>query len=50
MEREYAVRVLGKVTDEQLARYKKGVRLEDGMGKFDEIPKRAARAPTTGIT
>jgi 23S rRNA pseudouridine2605 synthase len=37
MEREYAVRVLGKVSDEQLAALKKGVRLEDGMGKFDEI-------------
>ncbi len=37
MEREYAVRVLGKVTDEQLAALKKGVRLEDGMGKFDDI-------------
>ena len=37
MEREYAVRVLGKVTDEQVAALKKGVRLEDGMGKFDEI-------------
>lgn len=37
IEREYAVRVLGKVTDEQLTMLKKGVRLEDGMGKFDEI-------------
>ncbi len=37
MEREYAVRVLGKVSDEQMAALKKGVRLEDGMGKFDEI-------------
>ena len=37
IEREYAVRVLGKVTDEQLTMLKKGVRLEDGMGKFDDI-------------
>jgi len=37
VEREYAVRVLGKVSDEQVAALKKGVRLEDGMGKFDEI-------------
>ena len=37
IEREYAVRVLGKVTDEQLTMLKKGVRLEDGMAKFDEI-------------
>ncbi len=37
MEREYAVRVLGKVTEEQLAMLKKGIRLEDGMAKFDDI-------------
>ena len=37
IEREYAVRVLGKVTDEQLAMLKKGVRLEDGMARFDDI-------------
>lgn len=37
IEREYAVRVLGKVTDEQLTMLKKGVRLEDGMAKFDDI-------------
>src|SRR5579859_4200968 len=37
MEREYAVRVLGKVSDDQIAALKKGVRLEDGMGKFDDI-------------
>jgi len=37
IDREYAVRVLGKVTDEQLAMLKKGVRLEDGMAKFDDI-------------
>ena len=37
MEREYAVRVLGQVTEEQLAALKKGVRLEDGMAAFDEI-------------
>ena len=37
LEREYAVRVLGKVTDEQLQALQKGVRLEDGMAKFDEI-------------
>lgn len=37
IEREYAVRVLGKVTDEQIAALSRGVRLEDGMAKFDEI-------------
>jgi len=37
IEREYAVRVLGKITDEQLAELKAGVRLDDGMAKFDAI-------------
>jgi 23S rRNA pseudouridine2605 synthase len=37
LEREYAVRVLGKVTDDQLAQLKRGIRLEDGMAKFDDI-------------
>lgn len=37
MEQEYAVRVLGQVTDEQLQALQKGVRLEQGMGKFDAI-------------
>ncbi len=37
IEREYAVRVLGKITDEQLAALVAGVRLEDGMAKFDAI-------------
>jgi 23S rRNA pseudouridine2605 synthase len=37
VEREYAVRVLGKVSDEQLLALKRGVSLEDGMAKFDDI-------------
>lgn len=37
VEREYAVRVLGKVTDEVLLALKRGVNLEDGMAKFDDI-------------
>ncbi len=37
IEREYAVRVLGKITDQQLEALKTGVRLEDGMAKFDAI-------------
>lgn len=37
IEREYAVRVLGKITDEQLAALTKGVRLEDGTAKFDAV-------------
>ena len=37
IEREYAVRVLGKVNDEMLARLKKGVMLEDGPAHFVSI-------------
>lgn len=37
MEREYAVRVLGEVNDELLARLKTGVALEDGPAHFDDI-------------
>ena len=37
IEREYAVRVLGKITQEMLLRLKKGVKLEDGMARFEEI-------------
>lgn len=37
IEREYAVRILGKVSDEMLARLKDGVMLEDGPARFDSI-------------
>jgi 23S rRNA pseudouridine2605 synthase len=37
IEREYAVRVLGKVDDAMLRRLKTGVMLEDGEAKFDSI-------------
>lgn len=37
IEREYAVRVLGKVTDTILKKLKTGIKLEDGMARFDEI-------------
>jgi 23S rRNA pseudouridine2605 synthase len=37
IEREYAVRVLGQVTDEMLERLKEGVELEDGPAHFDNI-------------
>lgn len=37
LEREYAVRVLGKVDDAMLARLQEGVMLVDGMAKFDRI-------------
>lgn len=37
LEREYAVRVNGEVTDEVLNQLKSGVPLEDGMAHFDKI-------------
>ena len=37
IEREYAVRVLGKVSNEQLSALTRGVQLEDGPAKFDVI-------------
>ncbi|WP_126454722.1 23S rRNA pseudouridine(2605) synthase RluB [Sulfuriflexus mobilis] len=37
IEREYAVRVLGEVTDDMLKVMKSGVELEDGMAHFDNI-------------
>jgi 23S rRNA pseudouridine2605 synthase len=37
VEREYAVRILGNVSDPMLAKLKQGVELEDGKAKFDDI-------------
>lgn len=37
IDREYAVRILGEVSDDNLAQLKKGVQLEDGLAKFDDI-------------
>lgn len=37
IEREYAVRVLGKVSDEQLRALTRGVQLDDGPAKFDTV-------------
>lgn len=37
IEREYAVRILGKVDDAMLERLKRGVILDDGMANFDAI-------------
>lgn len=37
IEREYAVRVLGEVTDDMLKAMRTGVELEDGMAHFDNI-------------
>ncbi len=45
IEREYAVRVMGKVDDFMLARLRDGVQLEDGMARFSDI----RRGGGTGI-
>ncbi len=37
LQREYAVRVLGKVTEETLSKLLKGVQLEDGMARFKRV-------------
>lgn len=37
IEREYAVRIFGEVTDSMLKNLQKGVRLEDGMANFKSI-------------
>ncbi len=37
VEREYAVRVLGEVTDEMIHRLLTGVELEDGPARFDKV-------------
>lgn len=37
IEREYAVRVLGTLTEEMVTNMKTGVQFEDGISKFDEI-------------
>lgn len=37
IDREYLVRVMGEVTDENLAALKKGVILDDGVAKFTDI-------------
>ncbi len=41
VEREYAVRVFGEVSNQTLNTLKKGVELEDGMAKFTSIRARA---------
>ena len=37
IDREYAVRILGEVSDANLTQLKQGVQLEDGLAKFDDI-------------
>jgi 23S rRNA pseudouridine2605 synthase len=37
LEREYAVRVLGKLTDEQIARLRSGIKLNDGVARCESV-------------
>ncbi len=37
IEREYAVRVLGEVSEEQIEQLREGVMLDDGLARFDKI-------------
>ena len=37
IEREYAVRIIGQLTPEQMTQLTRGVELEDGIAKFDMI-------------
>ena len=37
MEREYAVRILGTVTDDMLKQLTTGIKLEDGPARFEEV-------------
>ena len=43
IEREYAVRVFGQVTQEMITRLLQGVQLEDGLAKFDKMTFRGGR-------
>lgn len=37
VEREYAVRIVGELTPEQITRLTTGIELEDGLAKFDQL-------------
>ncbi len=37
IEREYSVRILGELSDEQLIKLTQGIKLEDGLAKFETI-------------
>jgi 23S rRNA pseudouridine2605 synthase len=43
LEREYAVRVRGELSDEQLEQLRRGVMLDDGRAQFDQIEARGGR-------
>ena len=48
LEREYAVRVLGALSNEEKQRLLEGVDLDDGRPQFGSSRTAAARAPTSG--
>ena len=37
IEREYSVRILGELSEEQMNELRKGIELDDGLAKFDKI-------------
>jgi len=43
VDREYAVRVIGKLTEERIRQLTRGVRLEDGMARFEVVEERGGR-------
>ena len=43
IEREYSVRIRGKLTKEQMQILQKGVRLEDGMARFEKIEEKGGQ-------
>lgn len=43
IQRYYAVRVMGKVTDQMLAQLQKGVMLDDGMARFSRVKRQPVR-------
>ncbi len=43
VEREYAVRILGELTPQQIRLLTNGVRLEDGVAKFDSISEQGGK-------
>ncbi len=43
VEREYAVRIIGKLPEDKVRDLTRGVRLEDGMARFEELEERGGR-------
>lgn len=43
VEREYAVRIIGKLGDDEVRSLKKGVHLVDGVARFEELEERGGR-------